>query len=94
MIKTIVKQDSEGIILFFPEYPANPGFIMYWNFRGGHGEACIDYMRRCKRADINSAIVKNAIDYYDNLDNYEKLIICKRDSKKMQSIRYKLNFKG
>lgn len=94
MIKTIIKQDNEGIILFFPEYAANPGFIMCWNYRGGHGEACIDYMRKCKRADINSDAAKNAIAYYEQIGDYEQIKICQRDSKKMQSIRYKWNFKG
>lgn len=94
MIKTIVKQDNLGVILFFPEYAANSGFMMYWTPSEGHGEACLDYMRRCKRIDIQNEIVQKILNQYERLGEYEKTVICFRDTKKMQAIRYKWNFKG
>jgi hypothetical protein len=45
-MKYIAKTEGRrGLILFFPEVDARPGFIQYWTPAEGHGEACHDYYR-------------------------------------------------
>lgn len=43
MIKYIVKWEKDHPILFFPDYPANPGRIACYARVGQHGEACLQY---------------------------------------------------
>lgn len=48
IIKTEKFNGKDRIILFFPDCTANPGLIAFCSPEEGHGEASLDYYRKCK----------------------------------------------
>lgn len=78
-----------GLILFFPEEDANPGFIQYWTPREGHGEAAGDYYARLRNpgpqhADELAALVAR----YGSMWPPVTLERARRDSERMRRARH------
>lgn len=80
MEKAILKKTPDGeLILFFPETPANPGYIMSYQLIGEHCEASLDFYRSC-RPYRHPRIVGSGTDYAEAqafVSFYEKHFGCK-----------------
>lgn len=91
MIKTIVKIEKDGRpVLFFPEYPANPGNIMYYVHEGQHGEASVHLLRLLKNPEYeHDHDVNKLLREYRALGSIKcELVQVRRDSAKMREARW------
>lgn len=70
-IKVIVKTEKfngrERPILFLPNTSSTSGLISYYSPEEGHGEASLDYYRKCKH-ERNAETANKLIAEYDLID--------------------------
>jgi hypothetical protein len=83
-------KQGAGLILFFPEVSAWPGFIQYFSPNDGHGEAATDYYRRLKNpGPEHAAALAALVERYQAIDPAgPPLVRVFRDSENMFRARH------
>lgn len=84
-IPTLVRLDHDGgIILFFPTQKEYGNRVGCWQHIGQHGEASIDYVKRCKNvkdSDIAEAAIKSYVAEYPDDENVEYVLVKRLNQK-------------
>ena len=64
MIKVLVRKKKGEVYLFFPEYEANQGNLLSYQWIGQHCEASLGFYKSTKPCD-DVALVKHYEQHYD-----------------------------
>lgn len=78
-------------ILFFPQYPANSWYIACYAHMGQHSEALMPYYWQCRNPITREQkkAAKELFAEYQKSFPEEVFKVVKRDTKKMQKLRWK-----
>jgi len=87
MLKTIVKREGSGLVLFFPESRANRGMIVRWSPDEGHTEASMEYYWGLKNPPKDQD-VSGLIETYARIGEYTPMERVYRDSAALRSTRW------
>lgn len=90
IVSVILKWGKDAPLLFFPEYPANPGRIVCYAHAGQHGEADMGYycwLKNPRTLEQKRAAHELFREYQRNNPEYTMRII-NRDRSKFRKIRW------